>query len=365
MNWDRMKAQLELILDAPLSFVSLPSAEWSRMAGAGSAEQGIAYEDMLFFYLGKDNSSVKAMAVPEALVTNSERRLVELLLETYRAQDKRPAFSGSEEERKAHTIKEWLDQQMELGLQNADMPDTLSAQLSLYHNRVPLLLSGNYSDSKRIVYGELKKVLESFFESEMLLIPLKEKEWLILGSEDMVLQIRSEEREREDEESLEESLSAIAEGLYDMLMTEGIGECHIAVSYPIIPSKSLLATVHLLRESIAIGRTFHVSQNIHLPWQIHLERLLQGIAETERTRFLEHVLRRVDHVLDAETLTTLEHFFELDCNVSETAKRLYIHRNTLLYRLDKFKQETGLDVRRFHHAVLVKTALLLYKITKR
>ncbi|CRF29116.1 transcriptional regulator%2C CdaR [Mycobacterium tuberculosis] len=68
---------------------------------------------------------------------------------------------------------------------------------------------------------------------------------------------------------------------------------------------------------------------------------------------------------DPETMTTLEHFFQLDCNVSETAKKLYIHRNTLLYRLDKFKQETGLDVRTFHHAVLVKIAMLLYKVTKR
>jgi sugar diacid utilization regulator len=365
MNWDRMKTQLELILDAPMSFVSLTSAEWSKMAGAGAAEQGISCDDMLFFYLGKEHNTVKAMAVPEALVTRSERKLVELLLETYRGQDKRSAFSGSEEERKAHAIREWLEQQMDIGLMNADMPESLSSPLSLYHSRVPLLLSGNYSDSKRIVYGELKKVLESFFEADMLLIPLKEKEWLILGSEDMISQMRSEERDREEEETLEESLSALAEGLYEMLMTEGIGECHIAISYPIIPSKSLLATVYLLRESIAIGRTFHVAQNIHLPWQIHLERLLQGIGESERTKFLEHVLRGVDHVLDAETLTTLEQFFELDCNVSETAKRLYIHRNTLLYRLDKFKQETGLDVRRFHHAVLVKTALLLYKITKR
>ncbi|MDT2192264.1 helix-turn-helix domain-containing protein [Paenibacillus larvae] len=77
------------------------------------------------------------------------------------------------------------------------------------------------------------------------------------------------------------------------------------------------------------------------------------------------MLGGIDHVLDTETQTTLEQFFGLDCNVSETAKKLYIHRNTLLYRLDKFKQETSLDVRNFHHAVLVKIALLLYKVTNR
>jgi DNA-binding PucR family transcriptional regulator len=77
------------------------------------------------------------------------------------------------------------------------------------------------------------------------------------------------------------------------------------------------------------------------------------------------VLGGYDYLLDAETISTLETFFQLDCNVSETAKKLYIHRNTLLYRLDKFKQETSLDVRSFQDAVLVKIALQLYKVTKR
>jgi DNA-binding PucR family transcriptional regulator len=70
-------------------------------------------------------------------------------------------------------------------------------------------------------------------------------------------------------------------------------------------------------------------------------------------------------VLDSETLMTLEQFFAMDCNVSETAKKLYIHRNTLLYRLDKFKNATGIDVRSFNDAVLIRVALLLYKVTKK
>jgi DNA-binding PucR family transcriptional regulator len=98
---------------------------------------------------------------------------------------------------------------------------------------------------------------------------------------------------------------------------------------------------------------------------LRLEKLLHLLPERDRTKFLEQVLKGADHVLDAETQTTLEQFFALDCNVSETAKKLYVHRNTLLYRLDKFKNETGLDVRTFSDAVLVRIALLLYKVTKR
>jgi len=74
---------------------------------------------------------------------------------------------------------------------------------------------------------------------------------------------------------------------------------------------------------------------------------------------------RPDLFTDSETVATLDAFFSMDCNVSETAKKLFIHRNTLLYRLDKIKNEAGLDVRSFNDAVLVRILLLLYKVTKR
>jgi carbohydrate diacid regulator len=98
---------------------------------------------------------------------------------------------------------------------------------------------------------------------------------------------------------------------------------------------------------------------------LQLERLLNSIPEAQRSKYLEQSLKRADLFVESEMLSTLDTFFTLDCNVSETAKKLYIHRNTLLYRLDKLKQETGLDVRQFRDAVLVKIILLLYKVTKR
>jgi DNA-binding PucR family transcriptional regulator len=110
---------------------------------------------------------------------------------------------------------------------------------------------------------------------------------------------------------------------------------------------------------------FYPGVSMHLPWQIRLEKLLNVLTEAEKQRFVSQVLKRTDQLPDTEMYVLLEQFFALDCNVSETAKILYIHRNTLLYRLDKFKQETGLDVRNFNDAVLVQVALLLYKVTKR
>jgi carbohydrate diacid regulator len=65
--------------------------------------------------------------------------------------------------------------------------------------------------------------------------------------------------------------------------------------------------------------------------------------------------------LDDETLTTINKFFENNLNVSETSRQLYIHRNTLVYRLDKLEKSTGLDLRVFEDAITFKIALMVVK----
>ncbi|MNZ87197.1 Leucine-rich protein [compost metagenome] len=199
---------------------------------------------------------------------------------------------------------------------------------------------------------------------DVLLIPLKSHEWLIWGSLSL-LRDEDSDYDEQEEESLEDSLASIGLGLHEMLASEWIGDCHLAVAHPSAPAKSIIETTMLLRETINLGRKFHVGTNIHLPWMLQLERLLNAIPEAQRSKYLEQSLKRADLFVESELLNTIETFFALDCNVSETAKKLYIHRNTLLYRLDKLKQETGLDVRQFRDAVLVKIIMLLYKVTKR
>ena len=65
--------------------------------------------------------------------------------------------------------------------------------------------------------------------------------------------------------------------------------------------------------------------------------------------------------LDEETLTTINKFFENSLNVSETSRQLFIHRNTLVYRLDKLQKSTGLDLRMFEDAITFKIALMVVK----
>jgi len=370
MDWEPLRQQLEHIFKKSVRLSRWTWEQWLREAdteakGKGAPPKSLQKEDHIVFLVHKEAQEALVLSIEAGSLNEAERQLVELMLDSRRVQEKKPTPSVSEEERKVGMVRDWFKQQQELGLANAEMPDSLVSQLSLYSTKIPILLYGDYAQSRRVSYQELKKLLESFFDAEIILIPLMEKEWLLLGSERMLSMDTGDDKEYGEEDTLEDTLAAIGYGLHEMLENEWVGDCHLAIHYPIIPSKSLYATVMLLRETMMLGRTYHLGSNMHLPWMLQLEKLINLIPEAEKTNFLERVLKRLDVALDAETMTTLEHFFQLDCNVSETAKKLYIHRNTLLYRLDKFKQETGLDVRTFNDAVLVKIALLLYKVTKR
>ncbi len=66
-------------------------------------------------------------------------------------------------------------------------------------------------------------------------------------------------------------------------------------------------------------------------------------------------------MLDSETIYTIQKFFENNLNVSETSRKLFVHRNTLVYRLDKIKKLTGLDLREFDDAIIFKVAMMVNK----
>jgi sugar diacid utilization regulator len=363
MDSERIKHKLESIINTPMKLSKLPLEEWNTHAVTQSASAKLCkIQGQLYFLLEVQAGVASVLIVENASLTSSEIQLIELVLDAYLHPEKTKQPSlASEEEKTAQLVKEWVDRQLALGINEAVLPESLANKLSLVATQIPLLLYGGYSDSHHVSYKDLKKLLESFFEADIILIPLSEKEWLIYGSESVLTA-----SEGEDKESVEDALASICSGLYEMLANEWVGECHLTIHYPQeSPTKSLLRVIVEMRETMRLGKMFYPSETMHLPWKIRLEKLLNALAETEQQRFVNQILKRTDQLPDTEMYVLLEQFFALDCNVSETAKSLYVHRNTLLYRLDKFKQETGLDVRNFSDAVLVQVALLLYKVTKR
>jgi sugar diacid utilization regulator len=370
MAWERLRSKLEHILETPVILDVRDERDWQksvRNGGDKARHAGFSaiVDGQVCFVLESVGGQVRLLCLDERHVSESERRLIELMAETAAKQQRKSrAAHYSEDEARASAIRDWIAHQLEQGSLDRELPEEFSSESSLYLPRVPFLLQADYTDKRKLTYVELKKLVESYYMENVDLIPLREREWLILSPE-RVLQSSATDDKEDGGETIEESLEAICSGLHEMIATESIGECHLAVDYPIVPAKSLLRTIVRLREAVMLGRTFHFGQSVHLHWKLHLESLLFSVPESERGEFLERLLQRTDAFADAEMQLTLEQFFQLDCNVSETAKKLYIHRNTLLYRLDKFKQETGFDVRHFNDAVLVKIALLLYKVTKR
>jgi sugar diacid utilization regulator len=366
MDWERIKRKLEPIINSPIKLSKIPLEEWDKYAvtksDSAKSRRSILVQEQHYFLLEVQSGVALVLIVQNASLSSSERQLIELVLDGYHHPDKiKTPTLASEEEKTAQLIKEWVDSQLALEIKDADLPESLTNKLTLGSTHIPLLLYGSYSDSHHVAYKDLKKLLESFFETHIILIPLSEKEWLIYGSESVLTA-----SEGEDKESVEDALTSICSGLYEMLANEWVGECHLTIQYPQeLPTKTLLRVVVEMRETMRLGKMFYPSETIHLPWKMRLEKLLNVLTEEEQQRFVNQVLKRTDQLPDTEMYVLLEQFFAYDCNVSETAKSLYVHRNTLLYRLDKFKQETGLDVRSFSDAVLVQVALLLYKVTKR
>ncbi|ALS25641.1 PucR family transcriptional regulator [Paenibacillus sp. 32O-W] len=374
-NW---MDQLQQILKCPVYHRKLTVSEWREHAARASAGSGKAFgapqpgqlaerDGKPLFALRTDGQYVDVMEISRSNLTETDKALIGWTIGQLKSG--LAGFTGpaSDTESIAMQIGQWIIDQLESEHPESTLPDNLTIRGRLFTEMIPFLLVSEHpvAETAGSAYTELEKLLRQFLAEDILLIPLKGQEWLIWGPTSLLTDTESEERAAGEEDSLEESLASICSGLYEMLASEWIGDCHLAVAYPASPATSMVETTRLLRETVYLGRKFHVGNTIHLPWLIHLERLLDSIPESQRIRYVEQVLKRSDVFVEPEILATLETFFELDCNVSETAKKLYIHRNTLLYRLDKLKQETGLDVRQFRDAVLVKIILLLYKVTKR
>lgn len=91
-------------------------------------------------------------------------------------------------------------------------------------------------------------------------------------------------------------------------------------------------------------------------------RLIYQLPMTLCETFLSEIFKKGSiESLDYETLFTIQKFFENNLNVSETSRKLFVHRNTLVYRLEKIRKLTGLDLRRFDHAIVFKVALMVKK----
>ena len=119
------------------------------------------------------------------------------------------------------------------------------------------------------------------------------------------------------------------------------------------------------RMALDVGKIFFSTKNVIAYNNLGIGRLIYQLPIPLCKMFISEIFEgKSPDEFDEETLTTINKFFENSLNVSETSRQLYIHRNTLVYRLDKLQKSTGLDLRVFEDAITFKIALMVVKYMK-
>ncbi|WP_379128661.1 PucR family transcriptional regulator [Paenibacillus sp. sgz500958] len=365
IDCETLRQKLEQLTGKKSGIKQLGRQESASLFGLGleGKDQPVIREGHIWTPLYENEGRITAVWVEMDGLTALEVQLVHYAATNY-AEALKAAGIKEEGEAEALQLGRWLHSQLEQDKDDTEIPDEITLKGQLFGDMVPFLLISENVHGAPINYRALMKLLRSYFDNAVILIPLQEKEWLILARKELLTDTDSEDKE-DEEESESDLLSQTCMGLHELIASEWVGVFHLAVAPAVMPVKGLTGAVALLRETVILGRIFQVGEYIHLPWELHMERLVNSIPDTRRRQLLAQIGDYTAVLSDKEMLLTLETFFEMDCNVSETAKKLYIHRNTLLYRLDKIKQETGADVRSFSDAAIVKLTMLLYKVTKR
>jgi len=156
-----------------------------------------------------------------------------------------------------------------------------------------------------------------------------------------------------------------AKSLEAFLQKEGIENVRIAYGTVVQEIKEVSRSYKEAKMALDVGKIFFEERKIIAYSELGIGRLIYQLPIPLCKMFIREIFDgKSPDDFDEETLTTIGKFFENSLNVSETSRQLFIHRNTLVYRLDKLQKSTGLDLRVFEDAITFKIALMVVKYMK-
>ena len=162
--------------------------------------------------------------------------------------------------------------------------------------------------------------------------------------------------------SLKDELEVIAKEIHDTVSAELMSSVVIGLSTVAANIDELNNSYKEAQIAIEVGKVFDDEKNILCYDNLGIGRLIYQLPIKLCELFLKEVFKKGDiTTLDEETILTINKFFENDLNVSETSRQLFVHRNTLVYRLEKIYKLTGLDLRKFDQAIVFKVAMMVHK----
>lgn len=197
----------------------------------------------------------------------------------------------------------------------------------------------------------------SAFDVIQNLFPDKSKDFVFTISETDIVLIK-EVRPNIESGDLEKLAFSIA----DTLLSEFYTRVNIGVGTVVDNVRNLAVSFREAQIALEVGKVFNTDKSIISYENLGIARLIYHLPTNLCETFLKEVFKKGSiESLDQETLFTIQKFFENNLNVSETSRKLFVHRNTLVYRLEKIKKLTGLDLREFDHAIIFKIALMVKK----
>lgn len=224
------------------------------------------------------------------------------------------------------------------------------------------------------VYNQAKKINVDIEMKRMVFVvePKKQGDSLVLetmkslystGSKDYVTSVDEghviliKELEKTDDYN---EVNEIAKAIVDALGSEAMIDVRVAYGTIIEELKDVSKCYKEASMALDVGRIFYVGKNILAYNELGIGRLIHQLPISLCEMFLNEVFHgNAIEQFDKETLATVNAFFENNLNISETARQMYLHRNTLGYRLDKITRTTGLDVKKFDDALTFKIALMV------
>ncbi|MGN6710088.1 transcriptional regulator, CdaR family [Anaerocolumna jejuensis DSM 15929] len=162
-----------------------------------------------------------------------------------------------------------------------------------------------------------------------------------------------------------DDMNKTAKIILDMLNTEAMTKVHVAFGTIVNEIKDVSRSYKEAKMALDVGKIFYSDRNVMAYSNLGIGRLIYQLPMPLCKMFIKEIFDgKSPDEFDEETLTTINKFFENNLNVSETSRQLYIHRNTLVYRLDKLQKSTNLDLRVFEDAITFKIALMVVKYMK-
>ena len=197
----------------------------------------------------------------------------------------------------------------------------------------------------------------SAFDVIQNLFPNKQKDFVFNISESDIVLVKEIKAGIESRD-----LEKLARSIVDTLGGEFYTKVVVGIGTAVVGVKDLAKSFKEAQVALEVGKVFDTEKSIVSYDNLGIARLIYQLPTTLCEMFLKEVFKKGSiESLDQETLFTIQKFFENNLNVSETSRKLFVHRNTLVYRLEKIKKLTGLDLREFDHAIVFKVALMVKK----